>query len=279
LPGLDKWTQILIECKNNVQKSTKPLLTGMRQPQPDLGIGAGGDPIKRIDLAAENAIIRTLQEHQNTFTLISEESGIMEHGDKPNQCYVTADPIDGTTNLMRGVPFYATSIAISNKPTLTTIHTALVTDLFHDITYIAHAGKGAFRQNKRIQPSTNLLVKDGVMGIDLNSYRIQKLAPKLNALMAEVKHMRHFGANALELCYVADGTTDAFIDIRGRLRTTDMAAAWLIVREAGAIITTPEGKQLDARLDPKQKVECIAAANKDIHKSILNLIKTEKEPE
>ncbi len=192
---------------------------------------------------------------------------------------MTADPIDGTTNLMRGVPFYATSIAISSKPTLATVHTALVTDLFHDITYTAHAGGGAFRQSKRIKPSTNSSVEDGVIGIDLNSYRIQKLAPMLNALMAEAKHMRHFGANALELCYVADGTTDAFIDIRGKLRTTDMAAAWLIVKESGAIITTLEGEEVDARLDPKQKVELIAAANKDIHKRILSLIKSEKETE
>lgn len=279
LPRLDRWTQILIECKNNVRKSVRPLLREKNQPQPDLGIGGGGDPVKRIDLAAENAILQTLQKHENTFTLISEESGIIEHGDEPDRCYVTADPIDGTTNLMRGVPFYATSIAISSKPTLATVHTALVTDLFHDITYTAHAGGGAFRQSKRIKPSTNSSVEDGVIGIDLNSYRIQKLAPMLSALMAEAKHMRHFGANALELCYVADGTTDAFIDVRGKLRTTDMAAAWLIVKESGAIITTLEGEQVDARLDPKQKVELIAAANKDIHRRILSLIKSEKETE
>jgi fructose-1,6-bisphosphatase/inositol monophosphatase family enzyme len=76
---------------------------------------------------------------------------------------------------------------------------------------------------------------------------------------------------------VADGTTDAFIDIRGKLRTTDMAAAWLITKEAGAKITTPEGKPLNIKLDPKQTVAFIAAANQKIHKTILDLIKTKKE--
>jgi fructose-1,6-bisphosphatase/inositol monophosphatase family enzyme len=75
---------------------------------------------------------------------------------------------------------------------------------------------------------------------------------------------------------VADGKTDAFIDIRGKLRTTDVAAAWLIIREAGGIITTPEGKPLDVTLDPKQKVEFIAAANKKIYERILSLTKAEK---
>jgi len=275
----DKWMQILVQCRDNVQKGIRPLLKEMRKPQPNLGIGAGGDPVKKIDLAAEKAIMDTLQKHKVTFTLISEESGMIEYGTNPQQCYVTTDPIDGTTNLIRGLPFYATSIALSNEPTLGAVHSALVTDLFHGTTYTASKGTGAFRDNKRIIPSSNIAVEESVIGIDLNSYRIQKLAPKLTALMGEAKHMRHFGANALELCYVADGTIDAFIDIRGKLRTTDMAAASLIIKEAGSIISTPEGKQLDARLDPHQRVEFIAASNENIHRRILSLIKYQKEKE
>lgn len=273
----NKWMQILVQCRDNVQKGIRPLFKEMRKPQPNLGIGAGGDPVKKIDLAAEKAIMDTLQKHKVTFTLISEESGMIEYGTDPQQCYVTADPIDGTTNLIRGLPFYATSIALSNEPTLGAVHSALVTDLFHGTTYTASKGAGAFRDNKRIKPSSNIGVEESVIGIDLNSYRIQKLAPKLTALMGEAKHMRHFGANALELCYVADGTIDAFIDIRGKLRTTDMAAASLIIKEAGSIISTPEGKQLDARLDPHQRVEFIAASNENIHRRILSLIKYQKE--
>jgi len=53
------WLQILIECKNNIQKQITPLLKTLKQPQPNLGIGAGGDPIKQIDLTAENAIINS----------------------------------------------------------------------------------------------------------------------------------------------------------------------------------------------------------------------------
>lgn len=279
MPRQNKWTQILVQCRDNVQKYIRPLLKEMRKPQPNLGIGAGGDPVKKIDLAAEKAIMNTLQKHKVTFTLISEESGIIEYGTNPQQCYVTTDPIDGTTNLIRGLPFYATSIALSNEPTLGAVHSALVTDLFHGTTYTARKGAGAFRDNKRIIPSSNIAVEESVIGIDLNSYRIQKLAPKLTALMGEAKHMRHFGANALELCYVADGTIDAFIDIRGKLRTTDMAAASLIIKEAGSIISTPEGKQLDARLDPHQRVEFIAASNENIHRRILSLIKYQKEKE
>ena len=271
------WLNILIKCKDNVQKQITPLLKTLKQPQPDLGIGAGGDPIKQIDLAAENAIINTLREYGISFTLISEESGIREYGRKPRENYITADPIDGTTNLTRGIPFYATSIAISTKPTLNTVHASLVADLFHDIAYTAQKDKGAYRNNQKIAPSKITSLEEAVIGVDLNTYKVSQIAPRLTSLIQRTSHIRHLGANALELCYVADGTTDAFIDIRGKLRATDTAAAWLIIKEAGAKITTLDGKPLNFKLDPKQKVTFIAAANQKIHKTILNLLKAEKE--
>jgi myo-inositol-1(or 4)-monophosphatase len=273
------WLHILAECKNNIREQIAPLLETLNQPQPYLGLGAGGDPIRRVDLAAESAIIETLRRHKISFTLISEESGINEYGKTPREHFVTADPIDGTTNLMRGIPFYATSIAVSTKPTLHAIDTALVADLFHDITYTAQKGEGAYRNSQNITPSKNTSLEEAVIGIDLNTYRIQRIVPRLTSLIQRTKHIRHLGANALELCYVADGTTDAFIDVRGKLRATDVAAAWLIEQEVGAKITTPMGKPLDIKLDPKQRVAFIAAANKKIHRTILNIVKPEEEEE
>lgn len=235
--------------------------------------------MKRIDLAAEAAIVHVLRAREISFTLISEESGFKKYGKRPNECYVTADPIDGTTNLTRGIPFYATSIAVSTRPTLGAVHAALVADLFHDVTYVAQKGRGAYRNGQKISPSKNTSLSEAVIGLDLNSYRVDKIAFQLTSLIRKIKHVRHFGANALELCYVADGTTDGFIDIRGKLRATDVAAAWLVTKEAGAQITSPERKTLDIKLSPKQKVEFVASANRRIHKIILDLIKTKKEKE
>lgn len=270
------WLDLLIRCKDNVLKQITPLLNTVNQPQPNLGIGAGGDPIKQIDIAAENAIVNTLKERNISFTLISEESGIKEYGLTPHENFVTTDPIDGTTNLLRGIPFYATSIAVSTEPTINTIHTALVTDLVHGITYTACKGKGAYCNNRKAAPSKIKSLETAVIGIDLNTYKVEKIAQQLTNLIKKTKHIRHLGANALELCHVADGTIDAFIDMRGKLRTTDIAAAWLILEEAGAKITTLNGISLGATLSPKQKVAFIAAANERIHRIILTLIKTRK---
>ncbi|MDW8040840.1 MAG: inositol monophosphatase family protein [Nitrososphaerota archaeon] len=270
--GLD-WLQILEECKNNVKKQIAPLLKTLNQFESDLGVGAGGDPIKQVDLAAEKAITETLLEKGLSFTFISEESGIKSYGAKPQQHYITADPIDGSTNLTRGIPFYATSIAVSKKPELRTVHTALVADLFHDVTYTAVKGEGAKRNNQEIKPSKQTDLAEAVIGVDLNTYKAREIVPHITNLIEQTKHIRHLGANALELCYVADGTIDAFIDIRGKLRATDTAAAWLIIKEAEATITTLEGKPLNAKLDPREKLTFVASANRRIHNIILNLLK------
>jgi myo-inositol-1(or 4)-monophosphatase len=273
-----KWASILVEIKNNLRRQITPFLKNLDQPQPNLGIGAGGDPIMQVDLAAENAITSTLRKRSISFTLISEESGVREYGENPRECYVTTDPIDGTTNLVRGIPFNATSIAISTEPILNTVHAALVADLAHGTTYVARKQKGATRDGKKIAPSKLASIENAVIGLDLaRAHKVQKIVPQLTSLIQRTKHIRHFGANALELCYVADGTTDAFIDVRGKLRTTDMAASWLILKEAGAIMTTPDGKPLNARLSPRHHVSFIAAGNTEIHRVILNLMKTRKE--
>jgi myo-inositol-1(or 4)-monophosphatase len=88
--------------------------------------------------------------------------------------------------------------------------------------------------------------------------------------MQKTRHLRHLGANALEVCYVADGTTEAFIDMRGKLRVTDVAAAYLILKEANGIMVTPEGKEVNVQLAPTQRVSFIAAANNVIYKAIRN---------
>jgi myo-inositol-1(or 4)-monophosphatase len=268
------WQRVLSQCKDNVKNHIQPLLKTQMKSQPDLGVGAGGDRTKLVDLAAEKAIVETLLQNGVSFTLVSEESGIQEYGAKPRDCFVTVDPIDGTTNFVRGIPFYCTSIAISTKPSLSSVFAACVTDLFHDVTYMALGdNNGASREGKRIKPSSTETLDEAVVGVDLNTYKMKAVAPQLTRLFHETKHVRHFGANALELCYVAEGLTDAFVDIRGKLRTTDVAAGFFIVKQAGGIATTPENKPVDSELDPKRTVKFVASGNSKIHARILNLLK------
>ncbi len=268
------WQEILSRCKSKVHTSIKPYLATIREPQPNLGTGAGGDAMKPVDLAAETAIVETLKQHGVSFTLISEESGVKKFGATPDECYVTVDPIDGTANLMHGLPFYACSIAVSRQPMLADVYAGLVADLVHDVVYTAFEGKSAYRDGEKIETSKTASLDEAVVGLDLNTYKFKEIVPKVTALIEKTKHIRHFGANALELCYVANGLTDAFVDLRGKLRTTDVAAGFLIVKEAGGTVTTPDNQALNVELDPKQTLSFIASGNTQIHKKIVSLVKS-----
>ena len=267
------WQHIFSECKDKIQTNIKPCLKTLKEPQPNLGVGAGGDAMKPVDLAAETAIVDTLQQHDISFTLISEESGIKKFGAKPEECFLTADPIDGTTNLMHGLPFFASSIGVSNKPEIADVYAGMVIDLAHDVTYTAFKGEGAYRNRKKMETSKTVSLDEAVIGLDLNTFKSKTVVPKVTTLIENTKHIRHYGANALEICYVANGLTDAFIDLRGKIRTTDIAAGFLIVKEAGGVVTTPDNQTLNIKLDPTQKLSFIASGNLQIHQKIVSLVK------
>ncbi len=270
------WLSILKACSESMKKQVRPLF-GSVEAKVGFGVGAGGDVKKQIDMVAENALFQTLQEHNVSCTVISEESGVKQIGSHPSQFYVTTDPVDGTTNAVRGLPFMDISIAVSKKPMLEDVETALVTDVLWDITYTAEKGKGAYRNEKSIKPSETITLEEAVVGVDFSTFKARQVVNKLIKILEKTRHLRHLGANALEICYVADGTSDAFIDIRGKIRVTDMAAAYLILLEAGGIITTPKGDKLNVPLTPTQRVSFVAAANKSIYDTIQKLLRTGEE--
>ena len=266
------WLRILKMCAENMKKQVLPLF-GSIEAKIGFGVGAGGDIKKQIDLASENALFQTLREHEVSCTVISEEAGVKHIGSDSSQFYLTVDPVDGTTNAVRGLPFMNISIAGSNKPMLDNVEIALVADILRDITYTAERGKGACKNGKEIKPSETVVLEEAVVGVDLSTFKARQVVDKLVGILERTGHIRHLGANALEICYAADGTIDAFIDIRGKLRATDLAAAYLILIEAGGIITTPRGEKLDVQLDATQRVSFITAANKSIYEAIQKSMK------
>ena len=261
------WLEIMQECSQKMRRAALRFY-GSPKAAVGFGVGAGGDTSKRIDLAAEKALIDCLSKHEISCTLVSEEAGTKKIGFGHSEFYVTTDPVDGTTNAVRGLPFSANVIAVSRGPFLQDVETAIVHDIVHDITYTAQKDGGAFRNGKRIKPSETSEIADAVIGVDLNTFRIEELVIKLEGLFKIGNHFRHFGANALEICYVADGRTDAFVDIRDKLRVTDMVASYLILREAGGIIVTPEGEELNVPLAATQRLSFIAASNRKMYEAI-----------
>lgn len=227
-------------------------IAGTAQGNTQMGRGAGGDISRKIDLVAEKTVIEVLRKRGVDATIIGEECGRIEG----KEGYVIMDAIDGTTNTSRKIPFYCCSLAFATDFKLSAVTDAAVIDLATGDLYWASKGKGAFCKGKRIRVKE--AGDDIVVGMNVSAIGPEVIS-KLSPVMSKAKHARLFGAVALELCYLARGLIDASIDLRGKIRPTDIAGAYLIVKEAGGMIYS-DGKELDADLDIRTRLSFVAVA-------------------
>lgn len=227
-----------------------------------LRIGADGTPTEKIDEVAENAAMEVIEESGISMKVVSEEMGEKVIGSKPEFTLVL-DPIDGTFNAVHNIPFFAVPIAIGNSD-LSDIRFGYVRNLVNKDIYTAEKGNGAFLNSRRIHVSSRSQLPE----LSMISYSHRHHTFLNNH---SVRRIRVFGCAALELCYIAQGIFDAFIDMRSMLRVTDIAAAKLIVEEAGGNVTDGKGEQLLTKLDVKQRVNMVAS-NSLVHDKLLELV-------
>jgi len=266
------WLRILKETATDAYLAVGPLL-GTEISRKVVGIGTGGDTTKQIDLVAERAIIRYLERNKVSCTVVGEECGTVRIGEEP-EAYVVVDSIDGTTNAVRGISFASTSIAVSPKDRLNDVEDAIVMRLDNGKPYTAEKGRGAEYDGGRICPSKVKSIRDAVVSIDIS--RSPENIDRILPLMKSSSHIRCLGSAALEICQVGSGQLDAYVDVRGKLRTTDIAAAVLVLKEAGGVILKPDGTELeDVPLTVVSRFSLIAASNIEMFHTILQKLEGE----
>jgi myo-inositol-1(or 4)-monophosphatase len=268
---------ILKEACDEVYQNTRNLI-GTAEGNKKFGRGAGGDISRRIDLDAEKAVINTLQRHNFNPTIIGEECGMIQGKDG----ILIMDAIDGTMNASRGIPFYCCSLAYSIDFRLSSVVDAAVIDMSIGDIYYASKEKGAFLNGDRICAGRSKIGNNGiseqdfqqdiVIGMNISGVS-EDTFNRLSKLISRSIHTRHFGANALELCYFARGLMDAYIDFRGKIRATDMAAAYLIVKEAGGKIYSDNGSELESELGVDRTMSFMAVIDDQMYKMLADDLK------
>ncbi len=246
---------------------------------PDLNsitkIGADGTPTHKIDEYAEEVAIKMLRDSKKTMILISEEIGAIDIGyDKP-EYVVIMDPLDGTSNAMKNIPCYGLSIAVAplgedetiEDITVENIEVGYVKNFPTGDVYSAVKDKGATKNNKPMSVSTITKVDHAT----LSTYIYRQDPRKLDKLLSTVRRMRLMGAIAIELCYVADGTYDIFLDTNA-VRVLDIAASQLIIKENGGVITDCESKKMTSQLDILETTSILATSNEEIHSDTIRLL-------
>jgi myo-inositol-1(or 4)-monophosphatase len=260
----------LFECAAwEICERVKPLF-GSEEGGKSFSKGAGGDVSKKIDLFAEEIVIKILEDNGVSCVLVSEECGVKRLGGKESSGYVVMDGIDGTTNAVHGLPFVATSLAFAEGPRLKDVKMGLVMDFSMDTIFHAEKGGGAFRDEKRLKTASITDFRDAIISFELGYQKNrEKAIRRILPILANSKKIRILGSTALELCYIASGALDAFIDLREVVRATDLAAAQLILAEAGGMSVTPAGRLLDLTLNATATASIIATSNPLLCKNIL----------
>ena len=226
-------------------------------------MGADLTPTKLIDQVAEDCIISYLRDNPLCSLLISEEAGKVGFDGPEGIIYL--DPVDGTFNAIAGIPFFALSIAYAENGVVTK---AYVRNLSSGETFTADKGHYARCDGKSIRVS-------GVSNLDESAMSVysRKFDPgPVLHLGQKIRRWRLFGASALELCYVANGRIDGFIDLRGTLRVTDAAAGMLVCTEAGGHVSDLNGKAIQFP-DEVTIGRCLVATNGALHHKVIEYLR------
>jgi myo-inositol-1(or 4)-monophosphatase len=228
--------------------------------------GEGGDRTLLIDAAAEDAVFAELERLHDEglrFTAVSEERGTIDFGDPDT--LVVVDPIDGSVNAKRGLPHHSISIAVADGPTMENVFFGYVYDFGPEEEWIARRGKGAWLDRALLSRAAGeRRDADGrleLLGIESADPRW--VAEAADALAGQAYRLRALGTMASTVCQVAAARLDGMVSLR-RCRAVDVAAAQLIVREAGGLVAFPwYDDPLGAPLDIPPHSPIVAARTED----------------
>ncbi|MGB6328355.1 MAG: inositol monophosphatase family protein [Halarcobacter sp.] len=232
----------------------------------DVTFKAKKDLVTKYDIGIENFLKEKFLAEFKDFNVIAEES------DNSNCKFansIIVDPIDGTTNFVNQVPHTCISVGVykDKKPYIGIVYNPILDEL-----YEAEIGKGAFLNGEKIEVSkeedfqkalisTGFPYTSGTCEDDLND-----VVNKIKNILPKCQDIRRLGSAALDLCYVARGTYEAYYEMN--LKAWDVSAGIIILSEAGGKISTLDGSDYKLFED-----KYLLSSNGYVHNSLVSNLK------
>ena len=195
--------------------------------------------VSYVDTTAEERIVKALKKILPDAAFITEEDTVAQNVDAPLAWII--DPIDGTTNYLKGVPHYSTSIALRVDGEVVL---GVVNDITQDTVYHTIKGHGAYANKERISIGQVEQLNEAIVVTGFPYERDLDFEFSLNMLtemLRTARGVRRLGSAALDLAYVASGKLDIYYE--SNLNIWDVAAGNLLIEEAGGMITGYTGGQ------------------------------------
>jgi len=210
------------------------------------------DLVTQTDKDVESHIIEELKKEFPTHLIIGEESATAEKFRFTSDPTWIIDPIDGTCNFVHRIPHTCVSLAFvaGKRSRVAVVFNPLTSELYRAI-----EGQGAFCNEHLIQVSGTENLEDSILICDVwasnNPRKAEATLENMRNLANRVRGIRSFGSGVLNMCFVARGISDAYLEYG--IHCWDMAAASLIVREAGGVVVDPTGGNFDVM---KRRILC-----------------------
>lgn len=238
----------------------------------DLQIQSKGasDYVTDIDKEAEKTIIETIKKSYPEHSFLAEESGSSDHN--PDFLWVI-DPLDGTTNFIRGIPHFAVSIGLLYKGKL---DQAVVFDPLRGELFTASRGAGAQLNGYRIRATKPKHLEDTTLATAFpfkNKALFDDSNTRFKKVFMRCGDVRRMGSAALDLAYVAAGRYDGYFELG--LQPWDYAAGALLVREAGGLCTDYSGNNdpLYTQLKQPDLSQGVVAGSPKVVQQLVTLLK------
>lgn len=223
-----------------------------------------------FDREAEDIIISGLIESGHSFEIITEERPAFSTSTSPSY-RIIVDPIDGSTNVARGIMTAGVSLAVLSidepiKPEC--VQWALVGELFSGIVYQAQRGWGAFCNGRRCQVSETKDLTRCLAGMNFDG-RDPEVLRKLLIESTPLGKIRRTGSSAMDIVYVANGAYDAYIDIGDVITAESFLASLSIVLEAGGVVSDQHGKHIRPISNLTDGFSLVVAGTRELHEEII----------
>ena len=230
--------------------------------------------VTQTDVDSEIAIIKIIENKFPDHNIIAEETGYKY---KDSDYTWVIDPIDGTSNFSAGIPWFGVLLCVlkENKPIMAGMYLP-----FYELLYFAEIGKGATKNNEKIFVSKESELKNILMTYSLDySENVSKTEKESKIIKQLVNNIRNLRAtnSLVDFCYTADGRLGG--SINQTVKIWDIVAPYLVIKEAGGIVTDIDGEDIRFDVDQEnyQKNFTIVASNKILHPNIIKLIKDSRD--
>jgi myo-inositol-1(or 4)-monophosphatase len=257
------WLEVCRAAVEDIEAVLTALPTRVER-EPVLQTGVGGDDTTAIDAAAELAVVRRLERLDEDFTLVSEELGERTFG-AGGPWRVVCDPIDGSLNAKRDIPFFSLSLAVADGPAMGDVVFGYVYDFGTGEEWTAERGRGAFLNGSALGA---LKPKDEIEILSFEATTTAEVAERAAQMVGHAHRLRIMGSLAISLCHLAAGRVDAVCSLKPA-RSVDIAAGQLLVRECGLAIDLFEDPPFeDAPLDLIGRSRVVAAGTTELCRTL-----------